>query len=170
MKKIVLFLFIVVATLSVNAQSVYVGGAFGLWHNSDADMTSFKIAPEVGYNLNEKWAVGAVLEYEHASEGDLSGNAFSIAPYARYSFYENKLVRLFVDGGLALGVSKIEDMDSNTVFEIGFKPGIAIKLNEHFSLVAKYGFLGYRNEYTSDPGFGLKVSSEDLTFGFHYEF
>lgn len=169
MKKIVLFLFVVIATLSVSAQSVYVGGAFGLWRNDDADMTSFKIAPEVGYNLNEKWAVGVVLEYEHASEHDLSGNAFSIAPYARYSFYENKLVRLFADGGFGFLTVKEEHLSMNG-FEIGVTPGIAIKLNHHFSLVAKCGFLGYRSKHTSDPGFGLKLSSEDLTFGFHYEF
>ena len=28
-------------------------------------------------------------------------------------------------------------------WNIGIKPGIAIKLSDHFCLVAKYGFLGY---------------------------
>lgn len=39
----------------------------------------------------------------------------------------------------------------------------------HFSLVAKCGFLGYKDDYMGN-GFGFSASSEDLTFGFHYEF
>lgn len=171
MKKIVLLLFVAMATLSVSAQGVYMGGAFSLWRNDDADRTSFEIAPEVGYNFNEKWAVGATLAFSYESINDNSGSLFLFAPYARYSFYENKLVRLFVDGGFAIGALDGDyEGDSSTAFEIGFKPGIAIKLNDHFSLVAKYGFLGYGNENMSTSGVGLRLNSEDLSLGFHYEF
>ena len=50
MKKIGLFLFVVMAALSVKAQ-VYVGGEISLWHNDDADATTFTLSPEVGYNF-----------------------------------------------------------------------------------------------------------------------
>ena len=43
MKKIVLFLFVAIATLSVKAQDLYMGGTVGLWRNDDANTTSFKI-------------------------------------------------------------------------------------------------------------------------------
>ena len=33
MKKIVLFLFVAIATLSVKAQDLYMGGTVGLWRN-----------------------------------------------------------------------------------------------------------------------------------------
>ena len=47
----------------------------------------------------------------------------------------------------------------------------AIKLNSKFSAVAKCGFLGYRDDYmTGDNGYGFAFTSEDLSFGFHYEF
>lgn len=52
MKKIVMFLFVVMVALSVKAQ-VYVGGTVGFWHNDDADATTFTLAPEVGYNFSE---------------------------------------------------------------------------------------------------------------------
>ena len=125
MKKIVLFLFVAIATLSVKAQDLYMGGTVGLWRNDDANTTSFKLAPEIGYNLSEQWALGVELQF---------------------------------NGG-----------DAVNGFEIGLKPGIAIKLNQHFSLVAKCGFLGYKDDYMGN-GFGFSASSEDLTFGFHYEF
>ena len=51
---------------------------------------------------------------------------------------------------------------------IGFH---AIKLNNHFSLIAKCGFLGYRDDYAyGTDGYGFSFGSEDLSFGFHYEF
>lgn len=69
-----------------------------------------------------------------------------LAPYVRYSYYENKVVRLFLDGGIGISSVKYGD-NSEGGFELGIKPGLAIKLNNHFSLVAKCGFLGYRDDY-----------------------
>ena len=143
MKKIVFFLFATMLVASVKAQ-VYVGGTVGLWHNDDLDATFFKLEPEVGYNLSEKWAVGGVLAFAHGKADEGKYNAFALAPYARYSYYENKVVRLFVDGGFGFSTQKVKGFDSVNGFEIGFKPGIAIKLNSKFSAVAKCGFLGYR--------------------------
>ena len=97
MKKIVILFFVVMVALSAKAQ-FYVGGNVALWHNDDADNTSFLIEPELGYNLSEQWAVGATLGFAHNSE-ETAGfkNAFSFAPYVRYSYYENKVVRLFLE-------------------------------------------------------------------------
>lgn len=170
MKKIVLLLFVAIATLSVKAQDVYMGGSVGLWRNNDANSTSFKLAPEIGCVLSEQWALGIELQFNHEYQKKIYANTFAVAPYARFSYYENKIVRLFVDGGFGFSTTKIKNADdAENGFEIGLKPGIAIKLNHHFSMVAKCGFLGYRDKYV-DNGFGFRASSEDLTFGFHYEF
>lgn len=145
MKKIVLFLFVAIATLSVKAQDLYMGGTVGLWRNDDANTTSFKLAPEIGYNLSEQWALGVELQFNHEYKEHISTNTFAIAPYARFSYYENKIVRLFVDGGFGFATTKVKDGgDAVNGFEIGLKPGIAIKLNQHFSLVAKCGFRDIR--------------------------
>ena len=115
--------------------------------------------------------VGGVLAFAHGKADEGKYNAFALAPYARYSYYENKVVRLFVDGGFGFSTQKVKGADSVNGFEIGFKPGIAIKLNSKFSAVAKCGFLGYRDDYmTGDNGYGFAFTSEDLSFGFHYEF
>lgn len=176
MRKIVMFLFVVMVALSAKSQ-VYLGGNVSFWHNDDADATSFILSPEVGYNFNEKWAVGAVLGFAHEkiflNDESVKGTAFSFAPYARYSFYENKVIRLFIDGGLGFSTSKVEDFDSVNGFEVGFRPGISIKLSKHFNLLAKCGFLGYRDDYngsSNNNGYGFAFTSEDLSFGFHYEF
>lgn len=176
MRKIVMFLFVVMMALSAKSQ-VYVGGTVSFWHNDDVDATSFMLAPEVGYNLNEKWAVGVALGFAHQKysldDESVKGSAFAIAPYARYSYFENKVIRLFIDGGVGFSTSKVDGFDSVNGFEIGFKPGISIKVSKHFNLLAKFGFLGYRDDFngnSSNNGYGFAFTSEDLTFGFHYEF
>ena len=115
--------------------------------------------------------MGAELDYSHDYNGSLSTNAFSVAPYIRWSYYQNDAVRLFLDGAAAIGFVKVKDGDTSKAGQIGFRPGIAVKLNDHFSFIAKYGFLGYRrNVNTPGDSFGLKLASEDLSIGFHYAF
>ena len=112
---------------------------------------------------------GCAVTSQKLDEGKY--NAFGLAPYARYSYYENKVVRLFIDGGLGFSTQKVKGADAVNGFEIGFKPGIAIKLNDKFSVLAKCGFLGYRDDYmNAGSGYGFNFTSEDLSFGFHYEF
>lgn len=76
MKKFVILLFVAMAALSAKAQ-VYVGGTVSLWHNDDVDATTFTLNPEVGYNLNEKWAVGGILTFSHSKldEGKYNASA-----------------------------------------------------------------------------------------------
>ena len=94
----------------------------------------------------------AKVEKEHYT---VKTTGFAIAPFARYSFYENKIVRLFVDMGMGFSTVKVKDGDSTNGFEIGLKPGIEIKLNNKFSLVSKLGFAGYRDDYyKGENGFG----------------
>ena len=163
MKKGLLLVVVMLATIAVKAQDIYVGGSLNVWRNSTGNTTSFKVAPEIGYNFNETWALGAELNYSH--------EYVTVAPYIRWSYYQNDAVRLFLDGTAAIGFVKIKDGDTTKAGQIGLRPGIAVKLNDHFSFIAKYGFLGYRkNVNTSGDSFGLMLTSEDLSIGFHYNF
>ena len=107
MKKFFLGLAISVISISANAQ-VYVGGGLGFSsvkeaHHEDVDVdtkTTFSLVPEIGYQLDEKLAVGVGLGYSHSKYGDLKGDAFSIEPYARYTFAKLGNVDLFIEGGL----------------------------------------------------------------------
>lgn len=81
-----------VSALAAQAQEMYLGGGISLWRNDDTERTKFSISPDFGYNFNSRWAVGAELVFSHESgEKDYSCNAFALAPYARYSFYETRL-------------------------------------------------------------------------------
>ena len=57
MKKGLLLVVVMLATIAVKAQDIYVGGSLNVWRNSTGNTTSFKIAQEIGYNFNETWAL-----------------------------------------------------------------------------------------------------------------
>ena len=51
MKKGLLLVVVMLATIAVKAQDIYVGGSLNVWRNSTGNTTSFKVAPEVDTNL-----------------------------------------------------------------------------------------------------------------------
>lgn len=176
MKKILLVVVVLFTALAAQAQEMYLGGGISLWRNTDIDKTSFSITPDFGYNLNSKWAIGGELALAfNGWDGDYEAKttSFALAPYARYSFYENKIVRLFLDMGFGFSVVSPKHHDNISGFEIGIKPGLAVKLNHRLSFVTKLGFAGYRDDYYKNmhnDGFGVTVDSEDISVGIHCEF
>ena len=63
MKKGLLLVVVMLATIAVKAQDIYVGGSLNVWRNSTGNTTSFKVAPEVGYNFKR-----SSRSEEHTSE------------------------------------------------------------------------------------------------------
>ena len=178
MKKIVLSVIVALIAITANAQ-VYVGGTFGVGSDkvetegTEVRNTTFKILPEVGYELSEDWSVGTVVGYEYNKSGDVKTNTFTIVPYARYFFLSSNVVRLFADGGFGFSTSKTKGNDALNSKNKSIKPGIAIKLYEQFCLVAKYGFLGYskkENHGYESENVGIDFDTDELNFGFHYIF
>lgn len=184
MKKILAMALVALAALTGSAQNnLYVGGEVGFMHDGGKRTNELSILPEIGYNLNSKFAVGTVIgwQYTHFNGRDLSTNLFRFNPYVRYTFFrsENNLVNLFVDGtvGVGLGWTSNDDDDSDTacVWEIGLKPGVAINLTDNFSVQAHIGMLGYQGvNDAAKPAYsskgGLNLSGNDLSIGFYYHF
>ena len=185
MKKIMMTLAAIAVAATMNAQ-VYVGGSLGFESQScDGNSETFyKIMPEIGYNLNEDWAVGVVLGYGESKEKDKVGRAtittdkekfFSINPYARYTFAKFDKINLFVDGGVEYAHYD-NNGDKANAFSIGLKPGVAVNLNDKLSFVAHAGFLGYINAKKDEEGakalntFGFDLDATNLSFGVYYNF
>ena len=164
-------LFVMFAVVTAYAQEMYIGGGISIWRDTDAELSSFSISPDFGYGLSDKWSVGGQLVLGVNSRGYKS-TAFAIAPYARFSYFENGIVRLFLDMGFGVSVDKPKNGKSVTGFEVGVKPGIAVKLNDHFSFISKVGFAGFRDDYIygNRDGFGVSASGEDISIGIEYAF
>ncbi|MCH5238109.1 MAG: outer membrane beta-barrel protein [Muribaculaceae bacterium] len=181
MKKFITLAILAFSTICASAQA-YVGGTFGITRDITDNETNFTIAPEVGYNFTERWAVGGTLNYTYNYNDGMKSNVFVINPYARWTFCRVADDRLgfFVDGsvGVGGGSSKYKDYKSESivVWNIGLKPGISFSFNDHCSIVAHVGFLGFNgaNRAAKNAGFtenfGLDFSSMNLNFGFYYSF
>lgn len=167
-----------VAAVSVNAQ-VYVGGGLGFTSTSydGESTTAFKFIPEVGYTLDESWALGIAFGYAEEGKDNTKVKTVAVNPYARYTFAHFDKVNLFLDGGFEFANidSKAAGYKTN-LFGIGVKPGVAINLNDNLSFVSHFGFLGYQ---TSKPDydnakstsvFGLEFDQSNLTFSLYYNF
>ena len=181
MKKIMMTLAAVCVAATMNAQ-VYVGGGIGFQSvSSDGNSeTFFTVMPEIGYNLNEDWAVGIVLGYGESRDKAkktvvYKQKAYTVSPYARYTFAKFDKINLFVDGGV--GYTHYDDNgDKANEFSVGLKPGLAVNLNEKLSFVAHVGFLGYTNYKEDVSGakavnnFGVGLDGTNLSFGVYYNF
>lgn len=192
MKKIFALAVLAIASLSASAGDFYVGGSLGYMHEGSKmtedgatpSTNTISILPEIGYNLSDKWAVGTVIGYNymHYCGHDMSGHMFQVSPYARYTFFRssNDLLSLFVDGGVDFGAgwSSYGDDNSKTacIYGIGLRPGLSVNITENFSFVTHIGFVGYKgaNSAAKLSGYGTKggisLDSNDITFGFYYNF
>ncbi|MDH6310221.1 long-subunit fatty acid transport protein [Dysgonomonas sp. PFB1-18] len=183
MKKLLFTLAIMFGVVTMaNAQNpgqIWVGGAVGIKSSKVKGMdanTSYRILPEIGYILTDNVAIAVSLGYEHnegtVSYEDVEGNTlfgtgktdgFKVNPFVRYSFLKGDIGSMFIDGGVGYMYSKTKGSDTkNHDLEIGFRPGVAVKVSDRLSLSAKYGFLGY--EYSKEG------NAKRNTFGFDFDF
>lgn len=183
MKKFLMTLAAAFVAVTMSAQ-VYVGGSVSVdsWSsqkfaalNPDKSETTFKFMPEIGYNLNEEWAVGTVIGYESNKwtgvEG-MSESAFVIAPYVRYTYLKAGKVSLFVDGGVGFASATKTDW---TELAFGVKPGLAVNLTDNISFVSHIGFIGF-DQFNPDGDdnnttkVGVDLSGANLSFGLYFNF
>lgn len=177
MKKVILAAVVALTSLVGNAQ-VWMGGSLGLDFTKPEGgetLTTFTIAPEIGYTLNEKWDLAIAINEQFASYDGETANSISVEPYARYTFAQSGDVTFFVDGGFGVGSTKVDNEgewldEAQTSWYIGLRPGVKLALNDKVGLVAKLGFLGYQNVEDSYEAFGFNVNNNSLTFGMYWNF
>ena len=198
MKKIFVMAVMAAATLTANAQW-WAGGSFGLdfsstgKFNDDKNTTSFEIAPEVGYNLTDKWAVAVALgfgttnntavnnSWANGADGifsqqsinttklEESNTYFMVNPYARYTFYKTAPVSFFLDGGVGF---KFFNHERGSQMTVGIRPGISFAATKKLSLVASTGYLGYlkNSEKAGDGSKFLIGMFNSINFAAYYNF
>lgn len=193
MKKIMMTLAAVAVAATMNAQ-VWIGGELGLNSttnkveasgvSTDNTLYNFTIAPEIGYNLDENWAVAIKLGFAHneananAKElvkdyipglGNLMTNSFSINPYVRYTFCKAGNFSAFVDGGINYASTHVNNLSEyiNNInsFGVSINPGIAYAVSEKVGLVAHIGDLSYNTMWCKAKKVDFEVSQNGFNFG-----
>lgn len=183
MKKLFLAAAFVACSLGANAQ-MWMGGSFGLdFKNNQGDaktalndetQTTFKIQPEFGYTLDEKWDLAIGLGFSSLTNSggvkDANLTTFTVNPYARYTFATSGKLGFFVDGGVEIGVASPKEGDSKTAFFVGLRPGVKFAASDKITLVAHVGSFGYMSVQDQYNEFGLDVDNNGLSFGMYWAF
>ncbi|MDY4854182.1 MAG: outer membrane beta-barrel protein [Prevotella sp.] len=182
MKKVIATLVIALATISASAQT-YLGGGISFsstdMEGKDKSLTQFTITPEIGYNLDEKWALGLGVGYSYAKQ---ESNTIMVAPYVRYTVAKAGICSFFIDGEFAFASKKPEDGDSSTGWSLGVKPGVRFDITKKLFATASLGFLGYQDtsDFDGKKTFGFAFSgngsnsfndfNSGLKLGLYYNF
>ena len=172
--------------VAANAQ-VYVGGNVGIASSKigDADaVTTYKVLPEIGYNINQNWAIGTTAGWGKGNpvkiedEPQKNQNYFTVEPYVRYTFVRSKYINAFVDGGF--GYTHVNHAHgaaaSVNAWSVGVKPGISVNLSPKVSFVAHVGFAGWKSAKAdvdgakSSDAWGVDLDGNNVTFGVYYNF
>lgn len=166
------------------AGQMWAGGTVGLWSSKvkggDSQL-SFKVMPELGYNVTENVAVGIVLGAAHTHGETLnfdgnaltakgSVNAYTVNPFLRYTFVKGDIGSIFFDGGVGYTWAKgCAGGSKANALEIGLRPGIALNVSSRVALISKFGFLGYQNTKQDVFNEGTKGTSKTNSFGFDFD-
>jgi len=195
MKKLFLAVAIFTASMTATKAQFYIGGGVGFWYQSVRGFyheTIFNISPDAGYSFNKHWIAGLSLGFEayipdkkvthyYHEDGTFYDHVnenrywFYAEPYARFTYFSTDRISLFVDG--VVGISTWTQREKGrgvgeTLIggQVILRPGIAVNLTQHFSLVGMFGTFGYRHDYRNTRGFGFDLSGQALHFGFYYSF
>lgn len=167
------------------AGQMWAGGTVGLWSSKvkggDSQL-SFKVLPELGYNVTDNVAVGIVIgaAHDHGSNNlkydgaavtsDQATNSYKVSPFLRYTFLKGDIGGLFIDGGVGYTWSKACGADlKGHMLEVGLRPGVALNVSSKVALVSKFGFLGYQTAKTTQGSGDTKQEATTNSFGFDFD-
>ena len=176
MKRIILTIAAIFALVfTASAQKWYVGGGAGLElsfeNNKGTNGGKFglTINPEVGYNINEKFAVGAAIALGFETVWESSAKAqpaflFSFDPYFRWNFLKlSDRFNLFADATASFGCN-------GQLFAYGFaiRPGLSYAFSDKLSLVTHFANLGFTGKGSKiEYGLGVII---DSSVGLYWNF
>ncbi|WP_221657291.1 hypothetical protein [Bacteroides salyersiae] len=165
MKKFFLLL-LLICFCSAGYSQKYISGSMMVQNEFESEQLKFSIAPEFGYHLSDRRAIGITLNY--ILEKDKK-NVIAFQPYYRYYFIVGK-VGFFLDGIIGVTATVPKQGDTAWGLKCGFTPGINFKLSDKFSFISKLGFLGYYQPDETKKYIRLNVDASNLQFGVLYKF
>ena len=180
-KSLLALLFAVALAVPALAENMWIGGNLSYSNTSpkEGDSTSsFSIAPEFGYNVNESWDIGIDLGYTY-EEGvtEIAGQAIpveggdkvttiGIAPFARFKMFEIGDFAFLAKGSIFYESSKLDEADvSFTSYGIRIVPVVTYSINETWSIGCTLDFaeIAFETIKCDDTD---KADIENKTFGF----
>ena len=203
MKKFVCIAMLFCLAVSASAQPVagkfFIGGNLSFYTVTDKTKTGgttqsnstdhyFTFLPMGGYFISDKLAVGArtgidiqVYKTPDAFMDKEVVSTFVINPFGRY-YLISGTGGLFAEASVYTGIGsdkeyyEAETFKSNIFnFSMGVSPGVYYYITSRLSLEAKFGWLGFETNVTSEDDtkdvtnyFGLSIAPDSFMFGLTY--
>lgn len=147
-------LFSFVSNAQISKGNWMMGGAASFSHNKRTDatdtseLTSFDVAPNVGYFFIDKLAVGASGLFRYTFESDNNNFNYGIGPFVRYYFLEKeKPLNIFSE--VSYGFEKT-NMVNSKIENFNVKAGAVYFLNSSVGLEVALNYLSqkYNNDFS----------------------
>lgn len=191
-KSLLAMLFAVALAVPAMAEGMWIGGSASYYNTNVKDTstrTSWEIAPEFGFNVNENWDLGVQVAYgkgqnEAVVIGDLASpiddvETIGVAPFARYKLMEVGSFNVYAKGSIFYKNSKLKESDVKVdSYGITIVPVVEYMINDAWSISAILNFaeLGYthakadQNDVEGDE-FGFNVNDGNIfSVGISYHF
>lgn len=152
--RLLTFLIVLLGFYNTSKAQFFTGGAVGLGYTEDRSYAS--IVPQLGYEFNDKWALGVGLGgfYDDAYSSTILTAQF----YARYNVWNNK--QFFFD---IKGVTNFWFSDNREWADFGLSPSFRFKASDRVQFAANVGLLGIQlSEGDLYHALGFKTSDTSL--------
>ncbi|MCR5313508.1 MAG: hypothetical protein K6E54_07710 [Bacteroidaceae bacterium] len=153
-KKLLVTIISLLCFCNISKAQFYIGGGIGIGYLSDK--FAFDIEPHVGYEINDKWALG--LGIGALYDDEYSSTYVSTKFYTRYNVWNNN--QFYFD---IKGITNIWLDDEVEIAEIGFAPSFRFKASERVQFAANIGLLGVQYyDYEWCPALGVNAINTSL--------
>ncbi len=155
MKKRTFALFFGLIAFGINAHAqFFLGGSMGISYRHDR--FSLALKPNLGYEFNERWAVGLGIGVDYLNE-EFYGN---VNPYIRFNCWNNS--KIFFD--LKASADVLFNTENVSTLA-GLKPSLRYAINDHWQIAADVAVLGVDiYDGVCKPAFVFATSNTELTF------
>ena len=167
MKKIVFVsLFLLVIIVSPAQKTWFVGGTASIGY---VDNFTFSFEPQFGYEITDRWAIGTGIGLALVSDNYGYYNSTTVGgiaePFVRLCAWHDE--RLFFDLKATAGFGFIDEL---ILCQVGIRPSLRFRINEHFDISADLGLFGAQYTYQVgwQPAFGITATSAGVWLAYRF--
>lgn len=163
MKKSFILVLFLLATFITSAQKTwFVGGTASIGYVNNF---TFALEPQFGYEFTDRWAIGTGIGLTLSSDEYYTSVVGIAEPFVRFCAWHNE--RVFIDLKATAGFGFTDELD---LCQIGIRPSLRFRINDHWDMAADLGLLGAQYIYSDGwrPAFGISAVSASLWFAYRF--
>lgn len=193
MKKLITMVALCAAVFTTSQAQSFVGGSFSIdteggkttvagTSTDNPSTTTFEIGARYGYNLNDKWAIGAGIAYTTDSYTYINGNdetveengnMFYFAPFARYTVATLGKFKFIGEAEFAYGTGGSEEVEAGTtttgpdksVVAFTIQPVVQFAINDKWAIESTINVVSLGYSSTTESGNNREETTNTFNFG-----